>query len=383
MTTQEAIADPQSAERPASTAADTAPRSSSAGRVAAIDALRGFDMFWIIGGASVFAALAEVWPNSMTLGLQRQFEHVRWEGCHVYDLIFPLFLFLIGAVLPFSLKRRQGQGEHLGRVYLHFLKRSLVLIVLGAIPSRVLSFKWPAFGGVLAHIGLCYLPAAILVRHTGWRTRGVVVGTWLVGYWLACLLIPVPDYGAGVFTQQGSLPSWIDHHVMPGRLENEGPCSVPAGVVLILCGSLAGEWLRSDRSGGRKAAGLAAAGLGAVVLGWVWSLSFPMIKKVIWSSSYVTFALGWSLLLLALFYWLIDVKGYRRWAFFWTVIGTNAITIYFLQTIVNFRDIARCLLVGLDHSSGAWGPLVLALGVVATKWLVLWYLYRHKIFLKL
>jgi predicted acyltransferase len=168
------------------------------------------------------------------------------DVCHFYDLIYPLFLLLIGTVLPFSLNRRQAQGEEPGWLCLHFLKRSVVLIVLGSIPGGLLNFtKWPYLGGVLAHIGLCYLPAAILVRHTGWRTRGVVVVSWLLGYWLACLLIPVPGFGAGVFTREGSLPSYIDHlfnfkdiaRLFVGGIEHHAgafaPLVLPLGVLAL------------------------------------------------------------------------------------------------------------------------------------------------------
>ena len=166
-----------------------------------IDALRGFDMFWIIGGGAVFSALADIWPNPLTFTLRRQLQHVHWDGVHFEDLIYPLFLLLIGVVLPFSLNRRLGHGESLARQYLHFLKRSLLLVILGSIPGGLLSFtRWPYLGGVLAHIGLCYLPAAMVVRHTGWRTRAALAGCYLVCYLLASLLIPVPGVGAGVFT---------------------------------------------------------------------------------------------------------------------------------------------------------------------------------------
>jgi predicted acyltransferase len=355
-----------------------------AARLTSIDALRGFDMFWIIGGGQVLSALYDVWPNPVTLLISKQLQHVRWEGFHFEDLIYPLFLLLIGVVLPFSLTRRQAQGESLGRLYMHFLKRSLLLILLGCIPDGVLRFTdWPFLGGVLAHIGLCYLPAALLVRHTGWRLRaGTVVG-YLVLYWLASLLVPVPGAGAGLFTEDGSLASYLDHQFITGRLWNEGPASIPSGVMIILVGSLAGEWLRLDRPGTKKAFGLALAGFASVMIGILWSFSFPMIKRVVWSSSYVTFACGWSLLLLALFYWVIDVKGSRRWSFFFVVIGVNAITIYFLQSILNFKDIARLFVEGVARHAGTLRPLVLPLGILALKWWLLWFFYRRKIFFKL
>lgn len=383
MTLQATPADSAAPAPVAEGAERTAARKPS-GRLTSIDALRGFDMFWIIGGGTVFSALADVWPNPVTATVRQQLQHVHWEGVHFEDLIYPLFLVLIGVVLPFSLNRRAAQGESLGRQYLHFLKRSLLLIILGSIQGGWLSFtRWPYLGGVLAHIGLCYLPAAILVRHTGWRTRAAVAGGYLVCYWLASLLIPVPGSGAGVFTEDGSLASFIDHHFISGKLWNEGPTAIPSGVVLILCGSLAGEWLRSERSEKQKALGLALAGSAGVVLGCVWSLSFPMIKRVVWSSSYVTFAAGCSLLVMALFYWVIDVKGYRRWAYPFVVIGMNAITIYFLQTIVNFKDTAKVFVGGIEQHAGMFSPLILPLGVLGLKWGLLAWLYRRKAFFKL
>ena len=368
----------------ANTPPDKSSSRSSEGRLSSIDALRGFDMFWIIGGGKVFAALADVWPNRVTASVQVQLDHVRWEGCHFEDLIYPLFLFLIGVVLPFSLARRQTEGESLARLYLHILKRSLLLIVLGSIPGGLLNLdQWPFLGGVLAHIGVCYFAAAILIRHTAWRSRAAIVGIYLVGYWLASLWLPVPGQGAGIFTEEGCLASFIDHHFIAGKLWNEGPASIPSGVMIILTGSLAGMWLRSGRSGSQKAIGLALAGVACVVLGFLWSFSFPMIKRVVWSSSYVTYACGWSLLLLALFYWVIDVQGYRRWSFFFVVIGMNAITIYFLQAIVDFKGTARLFATGIANHAGLLSPLILPLGVLALKWWLLWFMYRRKIFFKL
>ena len=363
---------------------ESKPTTAPATRLVSIDALRGFDMFWIVGGGAVFAALVKVRPNGFTQTLHDELQHVQWEGFHFEDLIYPLFLFIIGIVLPFSLAGRQARGQSSSRLYLHYFTRSLLLIVLGSIPGGLLTFTHPPFmGGVLAHIGLCYFFAAILVLHTNWRTRAGIVAGYLVCYWLASLLIPVPGYGAGVFTEQGSLASFIDRHFISGDLWNEGPASTPSGICIILWGSLAGQWLRSNRSGNEKAAGLALLGLLSVILAYLWSYSFPMIKRVVWSSSYVTFACGWSLLLVALFFWVIDVKGYRKWAFFFVVIGMNAITIYLLANIVNFDHIASLLVRGIADRAGALKPVVLPIGIVGVEWVLLWFLYRHRIFFKL
>jgi predicted acyltransferase len=354
------------------------------GRLVSIDALRGFDMFWIVGGGEVFGALAQVYPCRVTRMLHEQLEHVHWEGIHFEDLIYPLFLFIIGIVLPFSLVRRREAGQSNGRLYWHYLTRALFLVVLGSIPGGLLTFThWPFMGGVLAHIGLCYFFAAVIILHTGWRGRAGIVAGYLVCYWLASILIPIPGHGAAVFTEEGSLASFIDHHFISGGLWNEGPASSPSGICIILWGSLAGQWLRSTRGGNQKAAGLAVLGVGCLLVAVLWSYSFPMIKRVVWSSSYVTFACGWSLVLVALFYWIIDVKGYRKWAFFFVVIGMNAITIYVLADVVNFDHLAQLLVQGIADHAGPLKPVVVPLGVVGLEWLLLWFLYRHKVFFRL
>jgi predicted acyltransferase len=212
------------------------------------------------------------------------------------------------------------------------------------------------------------------------------VAAFLLLYWLALIGVPVPGYGPGVLTEEGNLGAYLDRQLISGRLWNEGPSSTPSGICLILAGSLAGEWLRSSRAGGHKAAGLALAGGVCVVVGYAWSFSVPMIKRILWTSSYVTSACGWSLLLLALFYWVIDVKGLKKWAFPFMVIGVNAITIYFLQMIVDFGQLAELLFQGLADLAGALqpalAPVVLAAGRFALVWWLLWFLYKHKIFFR-
>ncbi|MHC4395257.1 MAG: acyltransferase family protein [Planctomycetota bacterium] len=355
----------------------------TSGRLMSLDALRGFDMFWIIGGAAIFRAPAEVWENPITRIIQQQLHHVKWDGFHFYDLIYPLFLFIIGVVLPFSLARRMQQGQSRYRLYLHIFKRSVMLILLGSVAGGLLRFThWPSMGGVLEHIGLCYFFAVLIVMHTKWRTQAAIVVGFLILYWIACAVIAVPGSAAGAFTEEGNLASSIDRWFISGRLWNEGPTSTLSGICIILWGTLAGHWLRTSQPGNRKAAALALAGGVSVIVGYVWGFSFPIIKRILWTSSYVTYACGWSLVLLAIFYWVIDVKGYKKWAFFFIVIGTNAITIYFLQRIVNFDEIANLLVKGIGEHAGTLQPLILPVGVLTVKWLFLWFLYRHKIFFK-
>jgi predicted acyltransferase len=365
------------------------PQSSVAsGRLVSIDALRGFDMFWIIGGGTVFASLAEIFPQPIFKTIQTQLEHVGWEGFRFEDLIFPLFLFIVGVVMPFSMARRKQEGGR-AAVIVHIIYRAAVLILIGMILNGLLKFDWPnmRWPGVLQRIGLCYGIAALIVFFTEWRTQAVVFVVILLAYWAVSMLVPVPGFPAGDITPKGCLSSWIDQQLIPGRFccyrfgDNEGLISSFPAVCTALLGALAGHWLRSARSGHQKALGLLVAGLVCVPLGYAWGQVFPIIKNI-WTSSFVLFAGGWSLLLLAAFYWIIDVLGLKKWAFFFVVIGANPITIYILQHLVSFDDFAAVFLTGIAKNAGAWQPIVMPLGVITASWLLLFFLYRHKIFFK-
>lgn len=360
-------------------------------RLASIDALRGFDMFWIIGGGTIFSALNKIFGSPLTAFIANQLDHVEWEGFHFEDLIFPLFLFVVGAVLPFSVLKRIERGQSRTIVYLHIIKRTVTLILLGLILNGLLRFDWQQmrWPGVLQRIGLCYFFAALLVMNTKWRTQAIVTAAILLLYWAVMVLVPVPAYGAGVITPEGCLSSYIDQQLLPGKIyeqhygygDNEGIISTLPAICTALIGVLAGHWLRSNRSPNRKSAALMLAGLLCLVAGYGWGIYFPVIKKI-WTSSYVLVSAGYCLLLLALFYWVIDVKGYKKWAFFFIVIGINPITIYVLQWIVSFDVIAGYLVQGVAELAGSAKLLVLALGALTLKWMLLWFLYRRKIFLK-
>ncbi|MCP4612227.1 MAG: DUF5009 domain-containing protein [Planctomycetes bacterium] len=357
-------------------------------RLASVDALRGFDMFWIIGGGTLLSNLLKVYSNPVTDAIERQLHHVEWGGFRFEDLIFPLFLFIMGVVLPFSFTRRLERGHSRTVLYLHILKRSAIIILLGLIFNGLQRFDWAQmrWPGVLQRIGICYFFAAIIVMNTKWRTQAIIIAAVLILYWIATMLIPVPNYGAGNLTMEGCLSSYIDQHLIPGQLyygygDNEGVISTLPAICTVLLGALAGHWLRSGQLGDRKAAGLAIAGIASVLVGLLWGQVFPIIK-ILWTSSYVMVAGGLSLILLALFYWVIDVKGYSKWAFFFIVIGMNPITIYFLQRFVDFNGIAEFFLAGAIEHSDLFKPVILAFGVVLTKWLFLWFLYRHRIFFK-
>ncbi len=367
------------------------PSAPAAGRLASLDALRGFDMFWIIGGDAICRSLPAVVDAPWARFLAGQVEHRPWAGFTFYDLVFPLFLFIIGAVFPFSLLRRVERGESPRRVHLHVLKRSFLLILLGLVAGGILDFRFSGmrWTGVLQRIGICYLLVALLVLHTKIRTQIAVFAGVLLLYWAAMALIPVPGFGPGVMTPEGSLHSYIDQKVLPGRISEEfyGPgdslgvaSTLPAACSLLL-GVFAGTWLKSGRSGRAKTLGLATAGAACLAAGYLWGLAFPIIKHI-WTSSYVLWGGGWSLLLAALFYWLIDVRGRGRWAFAFAVIGANAILVYFGQQVVDFDGIARFLLGGTERLSGALAPLVIPAGALAVKWAGLLFLHRRRIYFK-
>jgi len=357
-------------------------------RITSIDALRGFAMLWIIGGGDLFKSFAKVRSTPVTEMLSKQMEHAGWEGFQFLDLIFPLFLFLVGVLLPFSIGRRVEQGADRKTLYVHIVKRTLVLILLGLIDYGILRFDWDQtrWSTVLGRIGICYFFAALLVMHTGWRTQAMVGAAILLLFWAALAFIPVPGHGPGVWTPEGCLTTYLDQVLIPGKLglglyDRQGVLSTFTAFATTLLGMLTGHWLRTRHSPRRKIVGLVVAGLVGLVVGYIWGRFF-FLSRNIWTSSFVIYAGGWSLLLLALFYWIIDVKGYRMWAVFLVVIGVNSITIWVGQRCIDFSYTAGFLFNGLLQYAGAVKPVLAAFSVLALKWLFLYFLHRHRVYLK-
>lgn len=362
-------------------------------RLVSIDALRGFDMFWIIGGDALFRALFAWWDTPTSAKLREQLQHVDWEGFRFYDLIFPLFLFVVGVVIPFSLKKYQT-GEHPRSLALRrTLRRVALLLVLAFLYNGVQKFDFAnlRYVGVLQRIAICYGIGALIYLFTRLRAQTVLTVAILLGYWALLAFVPAPETGkAGDYTKETNLSGYVDRQLLPGRImksyygygDNEGLLSTIPAVATVLLGVLAGEWLLSDRRSAIKALGLLGAGVVLTPLGYLWGEYFPIIKNL-WTSSFVLVAGGFSLLLLGLFYLVIDVWKLRGWSFFFVVIGMNAITIYMAQVIIPFGDIAKFFLSGtLPLLSDPVRLIVLALGVLAVKWFFLYHLYRTKTFLR-
>ncbi len=363
-------------------------------RVLSIDALRGFDMFWIVGGDQLARAVGR-WAHSDTgKAFADQFHHVEWEGFRFYDLIFPLFLFLVGVVLPFSLGKIEVENRR--AVYWRIVRRTLLLFALGLLSNGVLNFDWKNLrvAGVLQRIAICYGIGALISIWTSKRGLVITVVAILLGYWALLAGVAPPGGHAGDFTKEGNLAGWVDRHYLPGKImaayygygDNEGLLSTIPAVATVLLGVLAGRWLRSDRDKSTKAAGLAAAGFASLLVGFGWGFVFPIVK-ILWTSSFVLVAGGWSLLLLALFYTIIDVLGFRRSAFFFVVIGVNAITIYVAPRFIDFRQMAQfffggCYRLAGEYVSTDFRAIVAAIGVLAVEWIFLLILYRNKMFLR-
>ncbi len=348
-------------------------------------------MFWIIGGDVLFHRIAKHASPGTRAVVERQLEHADWEGFYFYDLIFPLFLFLVGCVIPFSIDSHRKRGDTPRDIYWRIGRRTLALIALGLLCNGILRFDWAntRYAGVLQRIGICYGAAAILYALSTRKIRLAAFVAILLGYWALLTLVPVPGHAPGDLSKQGNLAGWVDRQVLPGKIlkpyygfgDNEGLLSTLPAIATALLGVFAGEWLRSSRSPGRKVLGLAIAGAIGVGLGNAWGTVFPVIKNL-WTSSFVLLAGGWSLLLLAAFYGVIDALGFRRWAFPFVVIGINAITIYVVPRFIDFDKASEFFLQGVLASAGAYEPILAAAGVLLAQWLFLYFLYRHKIALR-
>lgn len=348
-------------------------------------------MLWISGGELVITALRDLtgWP--VFHWASGQLEHVPWEGFHFYDLIFPLFLFISGVTIPFAAARQRARGGGMKSLTIRFVRRALLLVLLGMVYNGLLNFDWANLrcASVLGRIGLAYFFAALIVTRTGVRTQAIWTAGLLLGYWAAMMLIPVPGIGAGVITPEGTLQGYVDRLLLPGKFyfatyDPEGILSTIPAISTALLGALAGHCLLDARMNGkRKALVLFLGGIVCLALGSLWGLWFPVIKNI-WSSSFVLVAGGWSLVLLSGFYLVMDVWGWKKWAFVFVLIGMNPLTIYLTQAgMINYESTAAYFFNGaLHYFSDPLRALLWALCLLSTKILFLYFLYRKRLFLR-
>lgn len=361
-------------------------------RLLSLDALRGFDMFWIIGGGAFFLNLQEATGWKWLEGIAGQLHHVPWDGFKAWDLIFPLFMFISGVAIPFAILGKLKKGIPKSTLIRKIIQRGLTLVVLGFVYNGIfkLQFGEPGFrfASVLGQIGLAYLFAGLIVILTrDFRFRLIWLGGILLGYAIIQNFIPVPGYGAGNLTPEGSINGYIDQLLLPGRLyggtfDPEGLLCIISAAGITLMGALAGEVLRNRAWGEyKKILILAIAGAGGIILALILKPFYPVIKSA-WTTTFNLLAGGISFLLLALFYMVIDVWKWRRWAFFFQVIGLNSITIYLGNRIIDFYHTSGFFFGGLSRIAGEYEQFVIVTGVILFEWLFLYFLYRKKIFLR-
>jgi predicted acyltransferase len=359
-------------------------------RLLSLDALRGFDMFWLIGGETIAEAGAKLTGWGWLVWLAGQLHHPEWDGFSLYDLIFPLFLFMAGVAMPYSFERRLARGDSRQSLHWHVVRRGLLLVLLGMIYNGLLQFDWEnmRYPSVLGRIGLAYLFAALIVLNSRPRTQLLWIAGILLGYWAALKLIPVPGYGAGDLSPGHTLTDFVDRSLIPGKLyrgdrDPEGILGTVPAIATALAGAVTGQYLKNTRySPYAKTATMAVAGLISVGLAVLWNIDFP-INKNLWSSSFVLNCAGLSLLLLSLFYLVIDVWRIRGWTFFFVVIGSNSILAYMARELIDFEFTARFFFGGVIRHSGAYQELLAAVAVTLVEWLLLYGLYRRRVFLRI
>jgi predicted acyltransferase len=371
-------------------------------RLMSLDALRGFDMFWIIGGEDVLRSLAELTHSETFRAIAyRNTDHPEWNGFSFYDLIFPLFMFIAGVAVPFSFASHFSKGDSSAQLHWRIIRRGILLILLGLVINGILRFNFEVyfkqdasghrqlvtnfshvrFCSVLGRIGLAYVFAALIALHTRPRNQFLTAIGLLLGYWAALKFIPIPGFETGSLFPGENVGDFVDRNVLPGHMykvvrDPEGLFSTIPAIATVLFGVMAGHWLRRvDRGGLTKAGGLALAACVSLGVAWLWNMTFPFNKNL-WTSSFVLWTTGWSLLLLSLFYLVIDVWKIQGWAFFFVVIGANAITIYVGQHILDFEGLAKVAVSDHMHEK------LHEAGGLFLKWLFLFFLYKQRIFLR-
>lgn len=369
-------------------------------RLMSLDALRGFDMLWIISGEGIVHALAKSTQSPFWNIMSKQLKHTPWNGFTFYDMIFPLFIFIAGVSMVYSFSKQfeksaEGDTKKVKkRIYNSLIKRTVILIICGMVVNGLLDwngYENTRFASVLGRIALACFFAAIIFLNCNLRGQIIWFAGLLLGYWALMYWVPVPGFGSHVWTPEGNLEGYIDRILLPGKLHRatydpEGILSTIPAIGTALLGVFTGRFLRwqSDKwTMFRKSFVLAATGLLLLGLGLLWNTVFP-INKNMWTSSFVLFAGGWSLLLLFVFYFFIDVLGYKKWSMPLVWIGMNSILIYMASHgLVNFQSTADSIFGGLGKFMfPAWVPVWSGMTVLIIQLALLYFLYRKKWFLK-
>ena len=362
-------------------------------RLFSLDALRGFDMLFLMGLAGVITEIAVLTTGNHDCWLAQQMHHVKWDGFRQRDTIFPLFLFIAGVAWPFSFAAQLAKGRAMGAIRLRILKRAAILFLLGMVYNGILALDAAHFRvcSVLGLIGIAWAGSALLYTVCGIYGRVAAVLAILAGYSAILLFVPSPlRPGTSPLSQDGCFAGYLNGILIPGKQGTDGNyepqallCSISA-IATAALGTFAGDFVRCKRiAGNRKAGLLFASGCVLALAAWALDGILPVNKKL-WSPTFVFAAGGYSLVLFAFFYWICDVRGWRNWAFPFKVVGLNPITIYLMMRIVPSKPIVNFFLGGVLSylPAGAWHNLVLSAATLVSWWLVLLFLYRKNVFLK-
>lgn len=365
-------------------------------RLESLDALRGFDMFFICGGSALLVAIANCFPESHAWQvIADNMGHVPWDGLRHHDTIFPLFLFIAGISFPFSLERQRERGFSSAKIYLRIIRRGLILVLLGLLYNGLLDFHWDTlrFCSVLSRIGLAWMFGALIFTSVkNVRIVAAVVIVILVGYWLCNILLIAPGApeGADPLSKEWNIGCYTDRtilgaHCYRPEYDPEGLFSTIPAIGTALLGMLTGRFVKqSDAviSPHKKALYMFLAGVVFALIGWAWNFAYP-INKALWSSSFVCAVAGYSLIMFALFYFIIDVLKWRGWDFFFVVIGMNSITIYLAQRFAFFNGAFHKIFDGtVSLFSESCQPIASNVCFIIVWWLFLYFLYKKKIFLR-
>ncbi len=362
-------------------------------RLLSIDTLRGLDMLLIMGLAPLILAICRLFPGGEGFWLASQMHHVDWNGLTIMDMVFPVFLFIAGLSFPFSFAKQVAKGYSSWQIHRKIFVRCVLLILLGIVYNGFFKLEFPQrYASVLGRIGLAWMFAALLYVHCKRSVRIIIAAVVLVGYGLLIALVGAPDApaGAGPLTQDGCLHGYIDRLLLPGRLHREnfdpeGLLGIIPATVTAMLGMFTGEFIRlpeEKMSGGKKTLWMFGAAAVLLAIGLLFSKVLPLNKKL-WTSTYVLVVGAISIALYALIYFIVEVRGLQGWTFPCRVIGQNSITIYLLQKIVPVQSVSDFFLGGAAALlPGGWGAVLLAAGYLAISWLLLYFLYKHRVFLK-
>ena len=359
-------------------------------RLGSLDAFRGFVMLWIIGGDGLMAGLAALGHNRVVEALVYELNHTPWQGLRFYDCIWPSFMLMVGVSVPLSFaKRSLTQTYH--QQLAHAAKRAIVLFLLGSLRESVLvgSPYLIELSSALQPIAIAYFVAVLVVRKS-WRFQAMLGASILAAYALVLAFIGAPGIAAGSYQLNYNLVHWLDITLL-GQVHwdrwpfaDEGWGTVLSTIPTIsttLLGVLIGELLMTARSKQSKAKFIGGIGFGCLAIGYGTSLFVPVVMKM-WTASYGLMSAGWACLMLLFFYWLIDIRGYRKWAFPLTVIGANAIFIYMFTSLIHLDPIVDVFTKEIARILPNSELLFQQIAILAVEWVILFWMYKRKIFVK-